>query len=305
MSKPEKAGLPNKDGKVSSIALKEFFEIIPPGKKVKVTDKVLHQQSYKMGMTIVGNLYYVSLPTIQLHCSTKTCDGIRFFGPDSDKLWLKPETPDEATFVRYRCKNCDKTHKLFAIVTMVRGNHDGLYIDVLKVGEDPPFGPPVPSRVISLIGPDRENFLKGRHSENQGLGIGAFAYYRRIVEDHKDRILDELISACKKLATPPEIIKDLENVKRETQFAKAIDSIKPGLPESLLLDGRHNPLTLLHAALSGGLHGETDEECLELAQHIRVVLTELAERVTQVLSQRGELDSAVSKLLKRGSSKKP
>lgn len=60
-----------------------------------------------------------------------------------------------------------------------------------------------------------------------------------------------------------------------------------------------NPLTLLHTALSEGLHTEDDHTCLELAQSIRTVLTELAERMSAVLKDQQELQTAVSKLLNR------
>ncbi len=52
------------------------------------------------------------------------------------------------------------------------------------------------------------------------------------------------------------------------------------------------PLSLLHSALSDGLHDRSDEECLQIAQEIRVLLTELAE-------QDAELTQAVSRLLQR------
>lgn len=50
------------------------------------------------------------------------------------------------------------------------------------------------------------------------------------------------------------------------------------IPQTLLING-HNQLTLLHSALSEGLHDQTDEKCLELATSIRVVLTDLADRL--------------------------
>jgi hypothetical protein len=61
----------------------------------------------------------------------------------------------------------------------------------------------------------------------------------------------------------------------------------------------HNPLTLLHNALSEGLHELTDEECLTLARSIRVVLVELAERISTALKEEAQLKSAVSQLLNR------
>ncbi len=74
--------------------------------------------------------------------------------------------------------------------------------------------------------------------------------------------------------------------------------MKDAIPESLRIRG-HNPLTLLHPALSEGLHDKSDAECLELATSIRVVLTELADRISQALKDEAELTSAVTRLLKK------
>jgi hypothetical protein len=62
---------------------------------------------------------------------------------------------------------------------------------------------------------------------------------------------------------------------------------------------------LRHKALSDGLQERSDEECLECAKEIRLVLTELAERMAQVLKEESELKEAVSKLLARTSKKPP
>ena len=66
----------------------------------------------------------------------------------------------------------------------------------LSYGEYPPFGERTPAKVITMIGPDRDLFLNGRRAENHGLGIGASAYYRRVVENQKDRIFDMIIEAA-------------------------------------------------------------------------------------------------------------
>ena len=55
--------------------------------------------------------------------------------------------------------------------------------------------------------------------------------------------------------------KVLEEAKSETQFLRTLESVKDAMPEALHIDGHHNPLTLLHRALSGGLQAKTDEEC--------------------------------------------
>ncbi|MGY0573549.1 hypothetical protein ACTGJ9_022760 [Bradyrhizobium sp. RDM12] len=139
--------------------------------------------------------------------------------------------------------------------------------------------------------------MKGRRCENQGLGIGAFAYYRRVVESQKNEILDEMIAVSRKQGASTETIAALGEAKGEIQFSKAVSSVKLGLPDSILINS-HNPLTLLHSALSAGVHEHTDERCLELAQAVRLVLVELAERLTQALKDEAELNTAVSRLLK-------
>jgi hypothetical protein len=148
----------------------------------------------------------------------------------------------------------------------------------------------------------RDYYLKGRRCENQGLGIGAFGYYRRVVENQKNRIIDEIIRAAKKINAPQEMVDGLEAAKLETQFITAIDRIKPAVPQALLISG-HNPLTLLHSALSQGLHAERDEDCLELASSIRTVLADLIERTSAVLRESAELDNAVTRLMQKNSKK--
>jgi hypothetical protein len=81
-------------------------------------------------------------------------------------------------------------------------------------------------------------------------------------EGHKDQILDEIIKVATKLA--PGMVGTLEGAKKENHFSRAIDSIKDAIPRVLLIKGQ-NPLTLLHSALSKGLHAQNDEQCLELA----------------------------------------
>ena len=153
-----------------------------------------------------------------------------------------------------------------------------------------------------MIGPDREAFLKGRRAENQGLGIGAFSYYRRVIENQKSRIIDEIIKVATRIGAKQEMLDNLKKAQTETQFSKSIEMIKDGIPESLLISGGHNPLTLLHSALSEGLHAESDEDCLEYASSIRIVLSDLAEKLSEALKDDKKLKDAVSKLLNKNQS---
>lgn len=238
----------------------------------------------------------VATPEIELHCETESCSGVRRFECRDTKLLSNDVT---FAFLRYSCKNCEGFMKTFALAVARDGSTTSG--KVRKLGEIPTYGPPTPSRVMRLVGEDRELFLQGRRAELHGLGIGAFAYYRRVVEEQKGRIIGEIGKVAVKIKPSEEMAKLFAKAKAETQFSAAIDMIKSAIPESLLIDG-HNPLTLLHSALSEGLHAQTDEQCLELATSIRVVLTELAERISTALKEEATLKSAVSRLLNRKSS---
>lgn len=270
------------------ITLKTFFESVPPGKTVDIKN-IAHRKHGVHG----GYTYAMNLPELHLHCDTDTCSGVRFFEPQ-DTEHLRPKEQSEH-FVTYQCRNCKRTKKTYAFWAYFSDDEKNGHI--FKFGEHPSFGPPTPARVITLVGSERDYYLKGRRSENQGLGIAAFAYYRRVIENQKDKILNEIIRVSKKLGAEQEILDDLEKAKTETQFSKAVSEVKHGIPQTLLING-HNPLTLLHSALSEGLHAQTDEQCLELATSIRVVLTDLVERIANAVKDENELNTAVNRLLK-------
>jgi len=276
----------------------EFLENSPPNHVVELDEIAAFGNYQKIGL---GE--YLLSPEIQLHCSSEACNGARFFRQISRPVklirgaWFN-------TFVEYRCSNCQSTTKRFALSCKLNddieeGEGDENYNgSCLKYGEAPPFGPPTPARLVKLIGPDRDEFLSGRRSENLGLGIGAFSYYRRVVENQKDRILGQIIEVAKKIGASSSNIEELESARSETQFSKALSMVKTSLPESLLIDG-HNPLSLLHAALSDGIHDRTDEECLEIASSVRIILGELSERLSNAMKEEAELKSAISTLLSR------
>lgn len=274
--------------------LAEFLESVAPGCVTNVSALTVPHR-YNTGQ-IAG--YRFCAPDIQLHCSHDSCNGMRFFRFSSRN---REEVPDDSWhyfYASYKCSNCQESEKTFSLAA--RRDRNEISGQCYKFGELPGYGPPTSARLTKLIGPDRDLFLKGRRCENQGLGIGAFVYYRRVVEGQKNRILDEIIKVSRKLGSPAESLVKLEAAKAESRFSQALSDVKDTVPQSLLING-HNPLLLLHSALSNGLHGHTDEHCLEIATSIRVVLAELAERLSQALKDEAELTRALAKLMSAGS----
>ena len=269
----------------------EFLESTPPGVSEELSD-VCSSNSH--GHRVIAE------PDVQLHCSSDACQGTRFFQCTSDTAYLR-DKGWKYTYLTYRCRNCRTTAKVYSIAVLPQNSSSSVGT-AYKFGEHPSFGPPTPARVITLIGPDRELYLRGRRAENQGLGIGAFAYYRRVVENQKGRVIEEMGRVAKKLGASAKVVAEFDAAAAETQFSTAIARIKDAIPQSLMING-NNPLSLLHKALSEGLHEEDENVCLELAHSIRLVLTELAERMSQVLKDKVELDNAVTRLLNRKAEK--
>ncbi|MGQ3277870.1 MAG: hypothetical protein ACT6WE_15090, partial [Shinella sp.] len=232
-------------------------------------------------------------PALRLHC--QTCSGERTFRSsnltsvqsDQEKVNAHPE---------FTCGDCKEETKIFSLHIVLEKSYSG---QVYKYGEIPPFGIPVANRVIRLFGgTDAKLFLKGRQCENLGYGIAAYAYYRRVVENHKNDLFKEIIKVCETVNADGNIIVELKAAMDEISFSKSLDLIKTALPQGLLING-HNPLSALHGALSIGLHSESDEDCLAAAAAVRLVLTDLVEKIALLKQDNRELNSAVQLLLSK------
>lgn len=268
-----------------------FLEEYPLGTRQFVSD----YYSVKWYSEYGSSWQLKQIPVLRLYCAH--CDGIRNFSGKwerQDKIYNRQETTFY-DFLIYTCHDCGSYQKRYCLFS---GPHDDKGNGIAtKIGELPELDIAIPSSLPKLLGPDYPYFIKGLKCEKNGLGVGAYVYYRRVVESQKNRVLEEILRVAKRLNAKPEVIQALEEAVKETQFSRAVDRVKDILPESLLVDG-HNPFTLIHKALSIGIHNETDETCLTLAHNVRMVLADLSERIKSALSEQKEIQAAASALMK-------
>jgi len=167
----------------------------------------------------------------------------------------------------------------------------------MKVGEFPPFGSHLSKRLADLLSKtDLELYRKGLRTEREGHGIGAAAYFRRVVDNQWKTLVKKLRDAAEKLGTPRVKLKVFDEALAQPQFSTAVDMLKDAIPAKLLiLDGR-NPLTLLYKPLSVQIHELSDEQCLQQAADIRVVLNETFDNISRVLRDDETLKAAVTRL---------
>jgi hypothetical protein len=271
-----------------AISVREFLETVPPGQHKRLAASDIEKR-YTSG-SLPRPYLNLKFPQISLYCGQPPCARAQFFFPEKKDAQLGD------FFVSFTCRNCGRTTKTFALRVVERGDADPDEVYVYKFGETPQFGPPLPAKLLQLAGDQIDLLKKGRRSENQSLGIGAFAYYRRVVEEQKPRLIDELKNAIERLGGNPKALAALESARSETQFSKALEIIADVTPKELFVGGQ-NPLKLLHGPLSVGLHGLSDDQCLTKAHSIRVVIAALLERVQMVTEEKAELDAAIRALL--------
>jgi hypothetical protein len=296
----QKKDTTKKKDEPKAITFAEFLKNTPPQKIQKVIDLCIIDKSHEDiilgGFTSSMIPLNINTPPIKLYCRHVSCNGNRNYEFVNKEGDIHSNDIRHKFILEYHCRDCRQGLKIYSIFAQSNqvGRHDQGY-KVFKIGEWPAFGPHIPKKVIKFIGDDYDLFSKGLKAENQGLGIGAFSYYRRVVENQKNHLFDQIIKVSKKLNAKPDIIQKLKKAQESKQFSYAMEEIKAGMPEILLIDG-HSPLKLLHKALSIGIHDKTDDECLELAHDIRKVLTELSERLSQALKDDKDLKKTVGRL---------
>jgi len=266
-------------------------------------DEPLHSQRTILYLFKDAEYGYIAFPDeIHLHCDHQKCDGVRRHTmKDNNNLSF---SFNRYAYVTYGCTNCTETIKVFGLKTERKpGTKIG---ECTKIYQEPTFGEPIPKRLFQIIGEaNREYFLQARRAMARGLGIGAYSYYRRIIENTKLDLVSSILEVAKATNAPAGQIEMLKNAQAERQFSKAIDTLRDvsSIPAVMLIDG-HNPLLLLHDLLSEGIHQFGDQECLERAQDAEVILCDIAKRMQIAMTEHKTVKTAISNILKRKSSVK-
>jgi tetratricopeptide (TPR) repeat protein len=171
----------------------------------------------------------------------------------------------------YICTHCQQFERYFYIKVDKKSK------SIRKVGQYPPWE--IKSNRDTKYFSDKHSsyFKKALVCESQGYGIAAFSYYRRIVEE----IIDSLLNEISELLYGEELEKyktALEEIQKTIVTQNKIDLVKDLLPPTLRPEG-HNPLALMHSTLSEGLHAESDDECLQCAMECREIIVFLVNQI--------------------------
>lgn len=226
--------------------------------------------------------------------SNQTFNCKYFILNDENKSRYRPNTSlgkDEARGIltlAYKCAHCNESFRTFVIHIDNNGY-------MKKIGQFPPLDIAIPKEISSLNNKEiKELYLRGRTSENQGYGIGAFSYYRRIVE----LCIEELINDIEKIIPPDkkvEYINIIKKLKAEKTAEGRINLIKDTIVDTSI---HGNPISKLYELSSIGIHKLSDEKCLEFADSLRTLLIYTIEEISREKNKKEGLKKAMDKIEK-------
>jgi uncharacterized protein YutE (UPF0331/DUF86 family) len=216
------------------------------------------------------------LPKVPIHMYCNICKSEQTFNMISeyhDRFgYTNAHIVNETIEIIYLCSACVKFKRYFLIKFLYDPE-----LAIQKVGQEPGWDIVIDNNLSKILGKFEGDFKKGLICESQGYGIGAYAYYRRVVEDIIDELLDsigDLIEESEKEKYKEALVK----TKKTIVAQEKIDLVKHLLPASLR-PSKMNPLDILHEQLSEGLHEKSDEDCLEIANNLKNILIFLLEQI--------------------------
>jgi len=200
------------------------------------------------------------------------------------------------------CQSCKKNIEFLLKATSDKSweeRDSGITILLQKIGQFPGYDIE-PEQILQkyLTAEDVSNYKKALTTLSVNYGIGAYAYFRRIIENEIKRIIKDFSEL--EFDGVENVRQAYRNFESDHQMAKLIDVVNKYLPNSFK-DLGDNPIRLLYEQLSGGIHQFSEEECIEKAKFIDVLLKYVIKKVNEEKYQIKEVREAMLKLRGNGS----
>jgi hypothetical protein len=184
--------------------------------------------------------------------------------------------------ITYTCRNCGEAQQYYWIswIELQAPDKDTQSGQFTKVGQWPPLSIELSRDLAKSLGKeDAKLYKKALISASISHGLAALAYFRRVVENKVNSIIDLILESAKNAEYGEVDRKQLEEIKASTYVDQKISLAKKLLPAHLR-PGGHNPLDTLYGVASAGLHGESEERCLELFAEYRTSFEYLFRNLT-------------------------
>jgi hypothetical protein len=128
------------------------------------------------------------------------------------------------------------------------------------------------------------------------------AYFRRVVEDQTNDLIDVVADAAKAYGVPDSEVEKLRAAKSQKIYEDKLRIAAQAMPEILKPDGA-NPLQALYQTLSVGIHTQSEEECLRIADEIRDIFDYLFDRLRTEIEERTSFVSKIKAIVSKHDSR--
>lgn len=200
------------------------------------------------------------------------------------------------------CQSCGQQINFLIKATSDRkwdDRHLGLTITLEKVGQFPAFDIELNNYLKKyLSAEDKINYKRALTCLSISYGIGAFAYFRRVIENEIKRIIKDISEL--EFEGVEFVKRALQTYEKDNQMSKLIDVINKYLPKSLQELG-DNPIRLLYEQLSGGIHEFTDKECVDKSLSIDTLINYVIKKINEEKYQINDVKNAMKNLRQNNS----
>ncbi len=243
---------------------------------------------------------YTSPDKISFRCNGRACS--------KETTWAVAYRKHERGlfFVEYQCTLCGTSYLsvVYRISKSVSQKYIGpsggetrsLSTQVQKVGQFPPLSIDIPKALETNLGKAHAAlYKKALISRNEGYGLGAVSYMRRVVEDKTEELIEVVAQLAESHQIDAEIVKQIRAAKdKKTTYDNKLKIASTVFPSSLMIDGV-NPLDVLFGLVSAGLHDLSEEQCIEVADETKSVFEYTLTRLRAEITERKEFAAKVKK----------
>lgn len=144
-------------------------------------------------------------------------------------------------------------------------------VRVMKVGQYPEPAIAIPDALEKNLGEESAAlYRKSLICRNNGFGLAAAAYIRRVVEDKTNELIEVVAKYSEALGVDAKKVETFRSAANSsdtyTPYDEKLKIASAVFPESLKVCGK-NPLLSLFRLVSEGIHGKSEAECIKIAEN--------------------------------------
>ena len=191
----------------------------------------------------------------------------------------------------FLCFGCSDSSIMFSVHHLFQDSS----VLLTKYGEYPRKALSRDKSLQKFFRDDKEYYEKAVSCLANSYGIGAFSYFRRIIENNIFKLLELLAQDISISGDSPDLLEKIDQLKTTSPMSEKIELANREVPEYLIPSGV-NPLGRIYKVLSEGIHSLSDEECLDRALGIEACIKYLVGELSTRKKNRDKFAGMVGKL---------